>query len=409
MKAEIVAIGSELLRLGRRDTNGDWLTRRLNTLGVEVSMRIQVEDSIDAIAAQIRTCLPRAGIVIATGGLGPTDDDRTREAIARALGRDLERDPLIVAGLEDWFRRYNRKIQPHQFRQADRPRGAEWIDNPLGSAPGFLIDHEGVLVIALPGVPAEMKSMFDGAISSRLRAGSAGSSIAATSLRIGGRPESWVETEVGDLYGVNEVDVTILSGSEGVELHLRGRGATYEIARRRVADVERQMRERLVGHVYGTADDPLSLVVGRSLERAGATVATAESCTAGLLAAALTEPPGSTAWFRGGWVVYSNDLKTDWAGVPESMLVEHGAVSEPVARQLAEAARNACRATYGIGITGIAGPGGGSEEKPVGTVHLALAGPAGTEHHSLRMLGDRDQVRQRTVVFALDTLRRHLD
>jgi nicotinamide-nucleotide amidase len=406
MSAELIAVGSELLRGGRADTNGDWLVERLLRLGIEVVVRACVDDDAERIASNVRAALGRSEIVVLTGGLGPTEDDRTREALALALDLPLERDREQVRLLERRFAAYGRAFRPVQLKQADRPRGAEWIANPLGSAPGLSIRWKGRLVAAFPGVPAEMKRMFEESLAPLLAG--RGVAVAVRTLKVAGRMESSVDEQVRDLYDEPGLDATILAGREGIELRLVLRGATPEEARDRLAVIESRFVERLGEDLYGRDEEDLPEVVGRLLERAGKTVATAESCTAGLLAGRITSTAGSSGWFRGGLVVYDDEVKLSLAGVRAEILARHGAVSEAVARELAEAAAARCGASYGLGVTGIAGPTGGTAEKPVGLVHLGLAGARGTEHWRTRMVGDRDLVRRRTVTFALDRLRRRL-
>ena len=407
MRVELIAIGSELVRFGRRDTNSDWLTGRLEQAGIEVAARSLVEDDEQPLAATIAAALARADVVLLTGGLGPTDDDRTRAALARALERPLERDPQQLESLRARYARFERRLGEVESSQADRPRGAAWIENPLGSAAGLLVDEPGRFVAALPGVPSEMKAMFDAALFPLLAARAEGSRGTCT-LRIAGRTESGLERALHDLYRAPGLDVTILGGLEGVELHARAVGESPEQVAERLATFEQAVRERIGLDVYGVGEQRLAEVVGRLLADSGRTVASAESCTGGLLGGALTAVPGSSAWYRGGCIVYSDPLKRSLAGVGERTLAEHGAVSREVAEELARGVRERCAADLGIGITGIAGPGGGSEEKPVGLVHLALADSAATLHRELRLIGDREAVRARTVTVALDQLRRRL-
>ena len=403
--AELIAVGSELLRFGRADGNGEWLADRLHRLGIEVTGRAQVGDDPARIARAIRAGLASADLVVLTGGLGPTEDDRTRDALARALGRPLERDGEREARIRAMFEARGRTFRPPQGRQADRPRGAEWLDNPLGTAPGLLCRHGGRLIVALPGVPGEMRRMFDDAVVPRLGGGGR-SALARRALKITGRLEASVDEQIRDLYATEGVDVTILAGGEGIELQLTARGADATEARRRLDDLDRRIAERLGADLYGRDDDSLPAAVGRALVAAGATVAAAESCTAGQLAAALTEVAGSSAWVRGGVVVYADELKISLAGVAPETIRDHGAVSEAVARELAVGVRGRCGADLGVGITGIAGPGGGSPDKPVGLVHVALASAERTDHWRLLQIGDRALIRRRSVAFALDRLRR---
>ena len=279
MNAELIAVGSELLRFGRRDTNGEWLTERLNREGIEVVARSMVEDDAVRIAVQVRAALERADLIVLTGGLGPTEDDRTRAALALALARPLETDPEQLGRIRSWFEKHGRPFSEAQARQAERPRGAQWIPNPLGTAPGLLMQVGAREVYALPGVPAEMKAMFEEAVRPRL-AGRPGA-LATRTFKVAGRTESSVDAQLRDLYETPEIDMTILTGGEGIELHVRARSVSSGQAARRLAAVQERLERRLGVDLYGTDDDSLPAVVGGLLRRRGATVATAESCTAG--------------------------------------------------------------------------------------------------------------------------------
>ena len=407
MEAELIAVGSELLHAARRDGNSEWLSDQLGRLGLEVRQRSVVEDDPARIAAAVSGALERAEAVLLTGGLGPTEDDRTREGLALALGVPLERDSQMVRRLQARFEGAGYAFGQEQARQADRPRGMGWLDNPLGAAPGLHLERGGRQLFALPGVPAEMKAMFHGSVRGRLPSGGS-RAPARRSLRIAGRTESGVDRAVRDLYDSPGVQVTILSGARGIELLLRAHGPTESEARARLDALDREISERLAADVYGRGDESLPAVVGKLLRERGSTLATAESCTAGLLGAAITEVSGSSEWYRGGLVVYSDALKVSLAGVGKETLEAHGAVSGVVAQELAEGARRRCHADIGIGITGVAGPGGGTAAKPVGLVYLGLSDDAGGEHWRLMLPGDREQVRQRSVTAALDRLRRWL-
>jgi len=339
--------------------------------------------------------------------LGPTEDDRTREALALALDAPLTRDRVMAERIAALFAAHGRVAGPRQARQADRPYGMAWIDNPLGSAPGMLLERDSGLLAALPGIPAEMRAMFDASVAPGLAARSRGA-LARTTLRIAGRPESFVEDLLRDLYDREGTETTILASSGSVELVLTARGTDAAEARARCEALAGAMRARLGIDVYGADDESLAVVVSRLLVARGATVALAESCTGGLLGAALTDVPGSSAWFRGGLLCYANDLKTSLAGVPDEMLRAHGAVSEPVARALAAGARSVCSADFGLGVTGVAGPAGGTADKPVGTVHVALADAGEGRAVRLDWPGDRALIRRRAVTVALDLLRRRL-
>lgn len=405
--AAVLAVGSELLLAGRKDTNGDWLVGRLLDLGVVTVWRAVVSDDVDAIARLVTTARARADIVILTGGLGPTDDDRTRDALARALDLPLERDPEMVRHIEGLFTARGRVSSPRQGVQAERPRGAAWIANPLGSAPGILLERDDGLLVSLPGVPAEMRAMFETSVAPRLALGRAASLVRRT-FHVAGRPESSVDDLVRDLYGREDTETTILASSGTVELVVLARGSDPDDARRRLAGIEAEFRRRLGDDLFGTDGDSLASVAGSLLLSRGETVAVAESCTGGLLGGAFTDIPGSSAWFRGGIVAYADDVKVALAAVPDTLLKAHGAVSEPVASALARGARLACGATYGLGITGVAGPGGGTPEKPVGTVHVALDDGLAGRARRLDWPGDRRLIRRRAVAAALDLLRRRL-
>jgi len=407
MKAELIAVGSEMLRSSRRDTNADWLTQQLALIGIEVLARSIVEDNVAGIAGQIRVALGRADLVIVTGGIGPTGDDRTRQAAADALGLPLERDPQQVEQLKALFDARGWRFRPIQEAQADHPQGSTWLPNGLGTAPGFWIEHKASGLAVLPGVPCEMQQMFSRTLLPRLEQRTT-AAIASCRLRVAGRSEPDVEALITDLYAVDGLDLVILAGPEGIELQLRTVAGSREEATDSLGRISADLVGRLGDDLYGRDEETLPYAVGCLLDEQHRTLATAESCTAGMLAAAITTVPGSSTWYRGGLVVYTDDLKVDLAGVNADSLVTHGAVSESVARELALGARIRCGADYGLGVTGIAGPGGGTAAKPVGLVHLALADERQTRHWQLHFRGDRDQVRRCTVTAALDALRRQL-
>jgi len=403
MNAAILTVGTELLRCGKLDTNGDWLAERLARAGVRVDLRGMIGDDVVAIARLLGHAVETCELVVLTGGLGPTDDDRTREAIALATSCPLERDDDVDRALRARFETCGATYRPMQARQADRPRGAAWISNPIGTAPGIAMAVGGRVVVALPGVPAEMRAMFASGVLARV---APETGVARRTLRVVGRTESSVDEALRDLYGTDEVEVTILSGRDGIDLHLFAECRSQTEAEERIRSVEVRMTERLGADLYGRDDDTLAAVVGRSLAAARRTVAVAESCTAGLLGTTLTSVPGSSAWFRGGVIAYADDLKMRLGGVSEHDLETHGSVSEAVARALARGVRERCTADLGVGLTGIAGPGGGSADKPVGFICVALADAIGEQSWSTRCGGDRDLVRARAVAFTLDRIRR---
>jgi nicotinamide-nucleotide amidase len=399
MQAELIAVGTELLDLGRRDTNSEWLTERLARAGVRVIGRTLVDDDEERIAGHVRGAVSRAEWVIVCGGLGPTGDDVTREGVADALDLPLERDPGMESELRARFEARGFPFDARQERQADRPRGAVWLANPIGSAAGFLVEAGGARVAVLPGVPAELKIIYSESLAALFGEGDA---PARRVLKVAGRPESWVDRRVRDLYAMPRGRVTVLSGSEGVEVALQVE--TLE----ELGAVESTVTERLGDDLYGRDDDTLAGVTGSLLEARGLTVATAESCTAGLLAGAITSVPGSAAWFRGGVVAYADPVKVEVVGVMPATLEHHGAVSAEVARELAAGIRKVLGSDLGIGITGIAGPSGGSAAKPVGLVHIAVDSDAGGAERVVWLPGDRDLIRRRAVTAALDLLRRRL-
>lgn len=407
MKAATIAVGTELLGAGRSDTNGIWISERLERAGVDVASRLVVADDAALLSEAVRALTGSVAFVVVTGGLGPTEDDRTREALALASGAPLERDEAMVERLRARFEAYGRPFAPEQERQALRPAGSRFLENPVGSAPGIRLRAGAAVVYSLPGVPAEMRAMYLASVEPEIASRSSASLLRRT-LRIAGRTESSVDAQVRDLYAEPGIEATILASAGTIEIVLRARGRDAEEARDRLSRVEGEMRARLGEDLYGADEATLPGAVGEELLRTGRTVATAESCTGGLLGAALTSVPGSSAWYRGGLVVYANDLKETFAGVPASTIGAHGAVSDPVARALARGARERAGADYGLGVTGVAGPAGGTPEKPVGLVHLAVADASGERGLEIRWPGDRDLIRRRAVAIALDLLRRRL-
>ena len=406
-RTALIAVGTELLRLGREETNTAWIADRMADHGVEVVQRTTVTDDVEAITATTLGALEVADLVVLTGGLGPTDDDRTREALARALGSPLRRDAERLGVLRQRFEEYGFPWSEFQARQADIPDGAEWVDNPRGSAAGICIRSGERTVVALPGVPSEMKPMVRAGLAGWLGAAAAQAAAVAT-LRVAGCGEGEVDARLSDLYAEPGIDVITLASADGVELHLRAVDRSDKRVEARLRRLRDAMVERLGADLYTEDDRSLAEVVGGLLVDRSEKLATAESCTGGLIGAEITAVPGSSQWFLGGWIVYHDDLKRGWASVPADVLKSDGAVSESVARKIAEAVREQGGADWGIGVTGIAGPAGGTPEKPVGLVHVALASNRGTLHWKTRQPGDRAWVRRRAAAFALDRLRRAL-
>jgi nicotinamide-nucleotide amidase len=403
-RAALIAVGSEFLRFDRADTNTVWIAAQLDRLGVETVARVVVPDEPAAIATTLRAAMEMSDLVILTGGLGPTDDDRTREGLARALERSLQHDADKEREMRRRFAAVELPWTDRQARQAQRPSGADWIANSAGSADGLLLDHGGTTVVALPGVPSEMRSMLTAHIGDWVGVSDRRAVVRST-LRVFGRGEAIIEAKISDLYDEPGIDVTVLSAPGEVEIGLQSTDDSRETAVQRLEVIRDAMVDRLGSGVYVDDGRSLAGIVGDLLVERGETLATAESCTGGALAAEATTVPGSSRWFRGGWVVYADELKRQLAGIDAAILERDGAVSEPVARRLAAAVRERCGADWGIGVTGIAGPEGGSEDKPVGLVHIALAARDSTQHWRTVRPGDREGVRRGSVVFALERLR----
>jgi nicotinamide-nucleotide amidase len=414
MRAAILAVGSELLGTERLDTNSLRLTAALDRHGVELRKKSVVGDSEAELAAEIRALLSRVDLLLVTGGLGPTADDVTREAVAAALGRGLHLDREVLATLEERFRAFVRRMPEVNRRQAEVIDGAVVLHNAHGTAPGLRIvtrfEEREATIFLFPGVPHELFGMIADELEPWLAERSGGIARSSVTLKVSGVPESEVEERIAPAYEeFGRESITILAGGGEIKLIATASGSEAERAARLAAMADRLAD--LAGDAVYTrnADDTLELVVGDLLRQAKATVATAESCTGGLVAERLTRIAGSSDYFPGGVVTYSNGEKTRLLGVPPELLVEHGAVSEPVARAMAEGARRTFGTDYGVGVTGIAGPGGGSEGKPVGTVHIAVVGPGGrAAHRRFRFPGDRERVRWFASQLALEILRRLL-
>ncbi len=413
MNAEIIAIGSELLTPYRQDTNSLYLTEKLNQLGVEVIFKTIVGDRLENLTQAAFQALSRADIVILMGGLGPTEDDLTREAVAETLGLSLRRDPEIVAGIEQRFASRGWKMAANNAKQGDVLAGATVIPNANGTTPGQWIsgkyDGREKIIMLLPGPPHELKALFDEQCIDRLRAKVPPQFIATRELRITGMGESHCDARVAPIYKTfTDVQTTILAGAGEIQLHLRSRGASRDAAQKRVDQLAEQIEEELGGFVFSDNGDSMEQIVGYYLQMRNATLAVAESCTGGLVGERITSVSGSSRYFAGGAIVYSNQLKSALAGVPAELIEQHGAVSHEVATALAEGIRQRCGATLGLGVTGIAGPNGGTPEKPVGLVFHALASDAGTEVVERKFPGDRKRIRWFASQQALDMVRRKL-
>lgn len=411
MKAAILAVGSELLGTDRLDTNSLKLTALLERHGAELRRKAVIGDSEAEIAAELRNLLPGFDLILITGGLGPTADDVTREAVAAALGRGLHLDGEVLAALERRFQSLGWQMPEVNRRQAWVVEGATVLANDRGTAPGLRVESGGCTLFLFPGVPTELEGMMASSLEPWLAERSGGVARETAVLKIAGLPESVVEERIAPAYEeFGREAITILANVGEIRLQATAAGPEPERRAHLKAMVERLAA--LAGDAVFTTreEDTLESVVGDLLRAAGATLTAAESCTGGLFSQRITAVPGSSDYFLGAAITYSNEMKTQLVGVPAEMIAEHGAVSEPVARAMAEGARRTLGSDWAVGITGVAGPGGGSEAKPVGTVHLAVAGPRDgeVEHRQLRLPGDRDRVRRFSTQIVLEMLRRRL-
>jgi nicotinamide-nucleotide amidase len=412
--AEVIAIGSELLGSTRLDTNSLFISEQLSSIGILLQAKTVVGDDRDAIAEHCSGALTRAGVVILTGGLGPTDDDLTRDAVAQVTGLPLVEHPDIVRRIAERFQKRGMRMPEVNRRQALVLRGATVLQNANGTAPGQWLDHHGRLIVLLPGPPREMRPMLAELCGGPLGARAGLERIHRTSLFVTGRSESHVEEAVQPIYAPwrtaqPPIETTILATPGQIELHLSLSSADPMLARQTLERAASALAEALGRDVFSTDGRAMEEIVGGLLRERGLTIAAAESCTGGLLMSRLTDVPGSSAYVVGGVVSYSNDVKASTLHVPEDQLREYGAVSEPVAVSLAEGVKAVTGAQIAVSITGIAGPDGGSEQKPVGTVVIAMVDPSGrAKVRTFRFPGGRAQVRFHATQAALEMVRRHL-
>jgi nicotinamide-nucleotide amidase len=408
MKAEIIAVGSELLTPDRLDTNSLFLTSRLNRLGIEVVRKTVVGDQFADLHDAFLDAMERAELVISSGGLGPTEDDLTREAVADLLGRRLALNAQVMSRIEARLRLFGRPVSEKNARQAMVPEGATVLENARGTAPGLWLEARGRIVVLLPGPPNELKGMFGEQVEPRLERCAGGVRLYARELRVAGMGESDVDQRIAPIYTRHpNVQTTILTAPGEIQIHLRAWSADAAAAEGTLQQLQESIVMALGEIIFSVKGEDMEEVVARELTLSQATIATAESCTGGLLAERLTRIPGSSSYFLGGVVSYSNALKSAWVDVPTEIIEARGAVSAEVAMALADGIRRRTGATLGAGITGIAGPAGGSPEKPVGTVHVALADAAGSKQRTLFFPGDRDRIRWMATQTALDMVRRY--
>ena len=412
-RAAILAVGSEMLTPSRIDTNSLFITEQLNTLGIEVVFKTIVGDDRDELANCFRLALDRVDLVVCSGGLGPTDDDLTREVVADVLGRPLREDEAITSHIRARFGRRGMQMPEINRRQAMVPEGGVVVENPNGSAPGLWLEREGRVVLLLPGPPRELKPMLTRLVEGSLAERAAGVALVRRVVRITGRTESHTEEAVQPLYAQwasapLPVAATILASLGQVELHLSVRAPSRTDAAAALDVAVRQVVERLGPDVYSTDGRALEQVVGEVLAERGLRIGVAESCTGGLITSRLTDVPGSSRYVDQSVVTYSNEAKTSLLGVPAQLIAAHGAVSEPVAIAMAEGMRARAAADVGVAVTGIAGPGGGSPEKPVGTVVVSVAIGSATRSRVFRFVGEREMVKFQASQAALDMVRRML-
>jgi nicotinamide-nucleotide amidase len=410
MKTELISIGSELTSGQNLDTNSQWLSRRLAEIGIPVGWHTTVADDLDDNVAAFRIAAQRARLVLVTGGLGPTQDDLTREALARAAGVELVFHPESFEHIRQMFARRNRSMPERNRVQAMSPAGAEPIPNANGTAPGIWMVAGPCLFMAMPGVPTEMYAMFETEVRpSLLKMGFGGGVLVQRKINCFGAGESAVEHKLFDLTRrghVPEVGITVSDAT--ISLRILARAATLEEAQAQIGPVEQTVRERLGDLVFGVEDEELQDAVVRLLEAKRQTVATAESVTAGLVAERLGRVPGVSPWLRGGIVAYQNPVKVELLGVPERLIEEHGVISAPVVEAMAVGCRTRFRSHIGVSTVGLAGPGFGHGDKAVGLVYVGLAWDGGVTSQSFNWGGTRQEIQSRTAKMALNRVRLHL-
>jgi nicotinamide-nucleotide amidase len=415
MRAAIVAVGSEMLTPSKVDTNSLHITEQLNRLGVDVIIKAVVGDSRAELGRIICALLERVDLLILCGGLGPTDDDVTREAVAVALDRPLAEDEAITARLRERFkaRGFAMPMPETNRRQAMVPAGAVVIENTKGSAPGLWIDHHTKSVVLLPGPPRELKPMLAALVAGRLRERSSGEPLVRRVIRIAGRIESDVDQLLQPLYrewaaAAPTIAATILAQPGAIELHLSAQASSQDVVDRALESAVQRVVDTIGADIYSTDGRKLEQVVGDLLAAKGLRVAAAESCTGGLITSRLTDVPGSSRYVDQSVITYSNEAKTELLGVPTDVLKVHGAVSEPVALAMADGIRLRAGADIGVGVTGIAGPTGGTPEKPVGMVVIAVVTASERRCRTFRFFGEREHVKFQASQSALDMVRRLL-
>jgi len=407
LKAEIIAIGSELLTPHRTDTNSLWLTERLNSIGINVHQKTIVGDEENRLEEAIRDALQRSEVIISTGGLGPTEDDITRKVFARVTGRQLRLDYEILERIRTRLTSRGYQMTPNNERQALVPHGATPLANPNGTAPGLRLDQDGKLVVLLPGPPRENQPMFDTYVMPELEKLSRGVRIAKRLLKVTGMGESQLDDKIAPIYQqYTNPTTTILFTDSEIELHLTATAESAARAEALVEELAERLEEAIGDNCYSTKGEQLEEVIGWRLRLKQYTLATAESCTGGLVAERITRVPGASDYFAGSIVSYTDEVKMKLLGVPSELLDQHGAVSGEVAEAMARGVKQRTGATIGLSITGIAGPGGGTQAVPVGTVYIGLADDVTSTNRRLILPGDRHLIRWRASTAALEMVRR---
>ncbi len=405
MLADILSIGDELTSGQTLNRNATWLSEQLQQFGIRARQHVTVGDQLDEIVHALRWMHRGADLILITGGLGPTDDDLTRQALAAAMDEELVTDADALAEIEAFFRRLNRPMPDVNRVQALRPASARCISNSAGTAPGIMAKWDCCRVFAMPGVPREMKVMFETSVAPELKMDGYPTVLRIATINTFGAGESWVGDKIRDLMkrgAEPSVGTTVHDGIVSVRIYARG---TESQALAAIRTMTQEITERLGDLIFSTGNESIESVLIQSLRSCRQTVATAESCTGGLLAELLTGIPGASNCFHGGWVTYSNALKIQELDLSPELLQTHGAVSAPVAEAMAKAARDKARTNWGISTTGIAGPDGGTAEKPVGTVYIGLAGSDETEVRRFQFPGQRAQIRLRAAQMAMTMLR----
>jgi nicotinamide-nucleotide amidase len=408
MKAEIIAIGSELLTPDNIDTNSLYLTHRLNEAGWEVHLKTVVGDNRNDIAAVLRAALQRSDLAILSGGLGPTEDDLTRPAVAMVLNRPVSIDEGILETLRQRFMARGFRMAKINEKQAEVIQGAEVLDNPLGTAPGMWLEEKGRFIVLLPGPPRELQRMFEEKVLSKISKLGEGMKLAYRSFHVTGITESELDSQIAPIYtSYPQVRTTILAGTR----HIAVRMYRWTKDEEEPSDLEAlasRIQATLGDAIFTASGEAMEEVIGHQLRESGRTIAVAESCTAGMLGMHITRVPGSSSYFLGGILCYSNEAKMELCGVPPELLQKHGAVSAEVAEALARGVREALHSSIGLSITGIAGPEGGTAEKPVGLVYIGISDGTQTESRHRIMPGDRESIRERSTYLALSWLRKFL-